>query len=159
MKVLNIHRRIYPLSKHQIFDLLSTLSTPNDEIWPTENWPKMKLDNGLAIGSKGGHGPIKYFVESIFFGNQILFRFTSPKGFLGIHKFDVKSVDENKTELVHTIDMDAKNSGYFIWISSVKWLHNALIEDGLDKIHYKITGEKKLTKWSLWVKILRTILK
>ena len=140
-------------------ELINSLATPEDEIWPTEKWPRMKLDNGLAVGSKGGHGPISYFVEVNIQSEQIVFRFTSPKGFDGVHKFDINVVQENKTELLHTIDMKVNLKAYFLWIVGIKWLHNALIEDGLDKIHNKITGESKVTQWNLWVRILRIVLK
>jgi len=158
MHIVNIHRRIFDLSQEQMGDLIHSLATPNDEIWPNEKWPKMKLDNGLSPGSKGGHGPIKYYVESIIPNTQVVFRFTGPKGFEGIHKFDIKHIQENKTELIHTLDMEANGNAYFLWFFGIKWLHNALIEDGLDKIHNKVTGELKVTKWNYWVRILRNVL-
>jgi len=46
-----------------VVELLNTLSTDNDKIWPKEKWPAMKFKGGINIGAKGGHGPIRYSVE------------------------------------------------------------------------------------------------
>jgi len=159
VRILNVHKRVFNLSKDKITELINTLSSPSDKVWPKEKWPKMKLDNGLSPGSKGGHGPIKYFVESHSLGKQVVFKFTRPKGFNGVHKFDINELSTNKTELVHTIDMEAKGKALLLWYTGVKWLHNALIEDGLDKIHNNIENDSKKTKWNLWVRILRVALK
>jgi len=138
MHVLNIHSRTYDLSKDNITNLLNTLSNNSDEIWPKEKWPRMKLDDP---------------------GKQIVFRFTHPKEFKGVHKFDIAALDNDKTKLTHTIDMKVNALGYFKWLVAVKWLHDALIEDGLDKLYTKTTGKSKVTPWNIWVKILRAILK
>lgn len=159
MHIVNVHKRVFDSSKNKIVDLLNTLSSDDDEVWPKEKWPRMKLDNGLTPGSKGGHGPISYFVESHDPGKQIVFRFTNPKGFEGVHKFDIEALGTDKTECVHTIDMEIKGIAVIKWFSVIKWLHDALIEDGLDKMHYKITNETKTTKWNLWVKMLRRFLR
>jgi len=119
----------------------------------------MKMDNGLDEGSRGGHGPIGYFVESHIPGQQIVFRFTKPNGFNGVHKFDIVEIESTKTELVHTIEMNVKGVALFQWFLVIKWLHNALIEDGLDKLHNTLTGDTKVAKWNIWVRILRAILK
>ncbi len=42
---------------------MMTLSSDNDLVWPKEHWPGMKLDKGLVLGARGGHGPIGYFFE------------------------------------------------------------------------------------------------
>lgn len=62
MKIINIHQRIIRQPLEEIGQLLSTLSTKEDKIMPIKNWPRMRLDNHLNIGSKGGHGPIRYEV-------------------------------------------------------------------------------------------------
>ena len=62
MKVINIHRRIINAPKAKTAELLKTLATENDMIIATDKWPRMRLDNGLNVNSKGGHGPIRYIV-------------------------------------------------------------------------------------------------
>ena len=90
---------------------------------------------------------------------EVVFRFTKPKGFHGVHKFDLIALDNQHTKVVHTIDMKAQGLALLQWHLAIRWLHDALIEDGLDKIHTKVTGESKRTPWNLWVKFLRSILK
>lgn len=60
MKVINIHKREIRQPKSELTKLFNTLATDNDVILATDKWSPMKLDNGLQVGSRGGHGPIKY---------------------------------------------------------------------------------------------------
>ena len=135
--------------------MLETLSTENDLVWPNEEWPAMKFKEGIKVGAVGGHGPIRYSVENYDPNSVIQFRFLRPLGFNGIHKFEVKELSSTQTEVTHFIDMKIDLRGTFIWLFSVKSLHNALVEDGLDKLENHFLDDKKLTKWSLWVMILR----
>lgn len=159
MKVINIHKRIINQPKSELNAIISTLATKEDKVWPTKNWPRMKLDQGLTKGSKGGHGPIGYFVEEYIPNELIQFKFTNPKNFVGIHKFEIKSLSLNKTEITHTIDMNAKGTGPLTWLIGVRWLHDALIEDALDQIENHFLNQKKQSNWNFWVKTLRLFLK
>lgn len=158
MKVINIHTRILNQPKRKISDLLETLSFKNDKMFPIEKWPRMKLNEGLKIGSMGGHGPIGYIVQKYFIGTLIEFKFTKPSGFKGIHRFDITALDHNKTEIKHTIEMETSGTGTAIWLFAVRWLHDALLEDSFDKVENHFLTEKKKTEWNIWVKILRTAL-
>ena len=159
MKVINIHKRIIDHPKGKVSELLGTLSTKNDKIWPYEKWPAIKFSEGLVEGSKGGHGPIRYSIEKYMPNEFILFRFIKPTGFNGIHKFEIIELENGKTELKHTIDMDAVGKGLFTWNLAIRTLHNALLEDALDKVENQFLTEKRKTEWTIWVKILRKILK
>ena len=158
MKVLNIHKRIINEPKENVAELLSTLSTENDRIWPFEKWPPMKFKNGIEVGAKGGHGPIRYTVEKYEPKNLIQFRFSRPKGFSGIHKFEVNELSNTQTEFKHTIDMKTIGKGILIWYFSIRALHNALIEDAFDKLENNFLPGQKYTKWNLWVKLIRKVL-
>ena len=124
-------------------------------VWPNKHWPAMKFKGGMKLGAKGGHGPIRYAVEKYDPHATIQFRFTSPLGFNGIHKFDVKELSDRQTEVTHVIDMKTNMRGAFIWLFAVKSLHNALVEDGLDKLENHFSEEEKSTMWNLWVRVLR----
>lgn len=140
-------------------ELFKTLSTNYDKVWPIEKWPAMKFETGIAVGAKGGHGPIKYDVE-IYDPNSIIqFRFSKPKGFNGIHKLEVNELDNAQTEITHTIDMTTNSRGTILWIIAIRSLHNALIEDAFDKIENNFFNGQKTSKWNLWVKLLRRALK
>jgi hypothetical protein len=146
MKVLNIHRRTLNYPKSKVTELLKTLSTENDKIWPNENWPEMKFKNGIQVGAKGGHGPIRYTVEKYNPQEIIQFRFSKPTGFIGVHKFEINELGNEKTEIIHTIDMNTKGKGILIWAFVIRPLHNALIEDGFDKLENNFSGNQKSTK-------------
>jgi hypothetical protein len=155
LKVLNIHKRTINQPKDKVTELLKTLSTENDRIWPKEKWPEMKFKEGIQIGAKGGHGPIRYTTEKYNPNEIIQFRFSKPNGFNGIHKFEIKELDKEKTEIKHTIDMNTEGKGTLIWTFAICSLHNALIEDGFDKLENNFSDNRKSTEWNIWVKFLR----
>ena len=154
MKVLNIHKRIINQPKTNITKLLETLATENDKIWPNEKWPAMRFKEGVKIGSKGGHGPIRYSIEK-YSNDLIQFRFSKPYGFNGIHKFEISALSEEETEIKHTIEMHTVGKATFLWLFVIRSLHNALIEDAFDKLENNFLEKQKSTKWNFWVKFLR----
>ncbi|WP_027077993.1 hypothetical protein [Maribacter antarcticus] len=155
MKVLNIHKRTINQPKSKVTELLKTLSTENDRIWPKKEWPEMKFNDGIQVGAKGGHGPIRYSVEKYIPSEIIQFRFLKPNGFNGIHKFEINELTNEKTEIKHTIDMITQGKGTLIWTFAIRSLHNALIEDGFDKLENNFSDNRKSTEWNIWVKFLR----
>lgn len=159
MKVINIHTRIINQPKEEITALFESLASKNDKMLATDKWPPMRLNDGKQKGSKGGHGAIRYTVQKYIADELIQFEFTRPKGFNGIHKFEITELAKNKTELKHTIDMYTTGTGIFAWSIAIHWLHDAYIEDAFDKVENYFLSKKKKTEWSIWVKILRQVLK
>ena len=155
MKVLNIHKRTIHQPKSKVSELLKTLSTENDLIWPKENWPEMKFKDGIQVGAKGGHGPIRYTVEKYDPNEIIQFRFSKPIGFNGIHKFEIRELSDKQTELKHTIDMNTEGKATLKWLFVIRSLHNALLEDGFDKLENIFSNEKRHSEWNIWVKMIR----
>jgi hypothetical protein len=155
LKVLNIHKRILNQPKSKVSELIKALSSENDKIWPKGKWPAMKFEGGIQVGAKGGHGPIRYTVEKYNPNEIIQFRFSRPKGLNGIHKFEIRELGDNQTEIKHTIDMNTEGKGTWLWLLAIRSLHDALIEDGFDKLENNFPGEVKSTEWSGWVKFLR----
>jgi hypothetical protein len=96
MKIRNIHQREYGQPSEVISEILDTLSSKNERLWPDEFWPPMILDNGLELNSLGGHGPIGYFVSGFNKGIFIEFTFTKPKEFIGTHMFEVLKISSEK---------------------------------------------------------------
>jgi hypothetical protein len=158
MKVINIHKRVIQQPKTEIAKLFNTLATDHDMMLATDKWPRMKLDKGLQVGSKGGHGPIKYFVTDYQPEKSITFQFALT-GFNGFHRFDIKELEANKTELSHIINMTTTGSATLKWGLAIRWLHDAFIEDAFDKVENHFTKDKKNSEWSLWVRTLRRIMK
>ncbi len=158
MKILNVHSRIINEPIDKVSRLLDTLATPNDKMLALTKWPAIRLDQGLAPGSKGGHGPIRYTVIDYVPRQSIRFEFSQPKGFVGFHQFEFIALDVNQTEIKHTIDMDAVGMGVLTWFIAIRWLHDAFAEDALDIIENRFIDHKQTSSWSLWVRFLRRIL-
>ncbi len=160
MKVTNIHERMLKQPSHRVSPLLSTLASGQEDlIMPHEKWPAMRLDRGLRVGSKGGHGPIRYIVRAYVPGERIRFEFTGPKGFHGTHEFEILAISPTETCMRHTIEMITRGRGTLAWAVAIRWLHDALVEDAFDNVENYFTNEGKSTPWSPWVRFLRMVLR
>lgn len=119
----------------------------------------MVLNNGLKINSFGGHGPIGYYISNYAIGKSIEFTFTKPKEYIGTHRFEIIETAANTTLLKHSINMSLNSKGIVTWYFAIKWLHDALLEDCLDKVHNQIHKSQIQTPHNFWVKYLRNRLK
>ena len=155
MKVVNIHSREYRVASSEVCCLIDTLSSENDLLWPHRLWPRMKFDKSLAVSAKGGHGPIRYFVEEYMPGKRVVFRFTVPNGFDGYHGYDVFELEKNKTELRETLMMKTHGMAQLLWPLIFRPLHDALIEDSLSFAELRLNLTPTVLEWSWWVKFLR----
>jgi hypothetical protein len=158
LKIINFHKREIARPKSEIAKLFKTLATENDMMLATDKWSQMKLDKGLEVGSKGGHGPIKYLVTDYQQDKSITFQFDLT-GFDGFHKFELKELETHKTELSHIIDMTTTGSATLKWTFAIRWLHDAYIEDAFDKVENHFSVDKKSSKWSWWVRTLRKVMR
>jgi hypothetical protein len=159
MQVLNVHKRIINQPKNRVSELLDNLSSNKDIIWPSENWTAIRFKDGLQIGSKGGHGTIRYTIVDYIEGEHLKFQFTKPEGFHGTHEFNIIEIDSNKVEINHIIKMKTSGLAMFTWVFAIRWLHDALIEDAFDKVENLFLSEKITTNYSIWVKLLRAYFK
>jgi hypothetical protein len=157
-RVLNIHERMLDIPADRAGELIDSLASASDLLWPADRWPAMQFDRPLGVGAVGGHGPIRYCVDSYASGRNIQFRFVEPRGFVGIHRFEIESTGNGRTTLRHVIDMRAVGLAWLAWTVAIRPLHNALLEDALDRA--EIFGGKQLPKreWSVWVRFVRWIM-
>lgn len=147
MPVYNVHERLLPDAAGSLIDDL-------DQIWP-EVWPRMWLDRPMAVGASGGHGLIRYTVDSYVPGEWVRFRVTAPRGFVGFHEFTSHDAPGG-TVLRHTIAMSLHGSARLIWPLAIRWLHDAMIEDILDRAEHALTGSvAHPSQWSPYVRLLR----
>ncbi len=157
--VRNIHERNFRSSPQEVGDLINRLASDNDILWPGDRWPPMRFDRPLQVGAEGGHGPIRYYIESYQPYKNIKFRFTSPKGFNGTHEFIVEEHSSEVT-LRHVILMEVEGRAKYTWMFIIRWLHDALIEEAFDRVEAYLTKKSyKPRRMSLWVRILRYIAK
>ena len=159
MRVINSHKRIINQPVNQVSELLQTLATSDDKIWPIKAWPAMRFKDGLKLGNSGGHGLIRYTIVAFVPGEHIKFEFFKPEGFNGTHEINIKSISENISEIIHLIQMNTTFKAYFLWIFVIRWLHEALIVDAFDKVENYFLMEKKTTPYSVWVTLLRDFYK
>lgn len=152
--VENVHERRLPRSS-AVGDLLDTLATPADRLWPWERWPAMSFDPDVRVGAAGGHGPIRYTIDTYVPGRHIRFRFLKPTGFDGYHEFCVVPATEDQVVLRHSLVMRARGWALLSWPVVVRPLHDALIEDALHKAAGEVGQDEHPPRWSPWVRLLR----
>lgn len=156
MYVRNVHSRDYDAEPETLGALLDTLASDGDLIWPAEHWPRMRFDRPLGVGATGGHGPIRYFVEAYEPGQSIVFRFTAPRGFDGSHTFMVERL-ERGARLTHLLVMDTSMRATLPWTVLYRPLHDALVEEALDRAADAVGEAPAAPPWSWYVRLLRSI--
>lgn len=112
----------------------------------------------LAVGAAGGHGPIRYSVEAYTPGTMVRLRFAPSLGLHGTHALLVLSDGDGGTLLRH--ELVARTSGRMrlAWPMAVRWLHDALIEDLLDRAETEVDGAvARPARWSPWVRLLHAL--
>lgn len=160
MRVFNVHQRSFAAPRDGVGRLVDGLASESDALWPHDNWPAMRFPQGLTVGSKGGHGPIRYTVTEVIPGARAAFRFDPEglaAGFSGSHYFDVVP-NRGQVILRHVIDARCGLGTWLKWMIVVRPLHNALAEDALDRAERELTGTvHQPNRWGLWVRTLRSI--
>lgn len=126
----NEHQRVVPQSMTQAWQLLATVGSADDRVWPAGRWPAMVLDDGLRPGSRGGHGPIRYRVATVDPGRAV--RFDLEPGLTGWHEFRIDPVGETRVRWTHTLVITDPNP---LVVAAIEPLHDALIEDLLDQVN------------------------
>lgn len=159
MHVINIHERKLQASVAEAGALLDGLASPEDRLWPSAAWPRMKLDRPLGIGARGGHGPIRYVVETHDRGRSVRFRFTAPEGFEGGHGFDLRKDEVACSTLRHVLEMRVSCRARLSWPLIYRPLHDALIEDALDCAQTSLGEAHPTASWSTYVRLLRWVLR
>jgi carbon monoxide dehydrogenase subunit G len=118
----------------------------------------MRFDKPLGVGAMGGHGPVRYVIEVYESAERIVFRFTSPKGFDGTHGFEVVPAGQG-TRLRHFLSMRVRGTARIAWPTVFRPLHDALIEDALDKAERSLGFTPVPHSWPLTVRLLRRALR
>jgi len=158
MHVRNVHDRTLAARRKEVGAMIDSLASSRDALWPHQTWPAMTLDRPLSVGAVGGHGPIRYTVEAYEQGQSVRFRFTAPRGFIGTHGVEVESLGEGTTRLRHVLEMKTSGRARLTWPIVFRPLHDALIEDSLDRAERSLGLEPRPARWSLWVRLLRWVL-
>jgi hypothetical protein len=137
MAVRNVHRRALPIPIDEGEALLRSLASHEDRLWPGDQWWPQRFDGGLVPGAKGGHGPVRYKVESVA-PRRVVYRFPARGWFRGTHRFDLLPHPQG-CELVHTLEGTLHGRGRLLWPAMVRPLHDALVEDVLERA-WRVSG-------------------
>jgi hypothetical protein len=158
VKVRNVHERALDAPVERVGALIDSLSSRADRLWPWERWPPLRLDRGLVAGATGGHGPVRYRVEEYEPGECVVFRFTGPRGFRGTHGYRLERDGARRTVLRHELEMEPAGPALITWPLFFRPLHDALVEDSLDKAEREVVGSVRTPRrWSRRVRLLRAV--
>lgn len=157
MGVYNLHQRRLPATPEQVGELLDGLAGRDDRLWP-DRWPALSLDRPLTVGASGGHGPVRYTVEGYLPGRWVRFRFRAPRGFDGFHEFTVLPDPSGGAVLRHLLAMRARGPALLTWPLVFRPLHDALLEDALDRAERELTGTVLApARWGVYTRVLRRL--
>lgn len=156
--VRNVHERHLRATPEQVGALLDRLSGADDPLWPGGAWPPLRLDRPLGVGADGGHGPVRYRVEAYVPGRLIRFRFDPAMGIDGWHALEVVPETPEVTVLRHVLVARPRGRMLLRWPLAVRWLHDAVLEDLLDRAERELHGVvARPGRWTPWVRVLRRI--
>lgn len=161
MRIRNVHERRLPVPALALGPLVDGLGEDDDRLWPQDRWPAMRFDRALQLGAVGGHGPVRYSVSEYAPGNRVVFEFDPgrglTRGFTGHHSFEVEEQGRISV-LRHVLEADCTPRAWLRWVILIRPLHNALLEDALDRAESSMgTVPEVPATWSFWVRLLRRI--
>jgi hypothetical protein len=157
MKIVNVHQRLLHAHPERVGALIDTLASPGDRLWPHHAWPRMRFDRPLGVGATGGHGPIRYVVESYVPGQCVRFRFTAPRGMDGWHALEVLDATPVHCVLEHRVEMRLSGPALLSWPLLYRPLHDALVEDALTQAEASLGLPQHPRAWSARVRLLRRL--
>jgi hypothetical protein len=154
--VRNVHERRIPVPVGDLGPLLDRFGGPDDLLWPSPRWSPLVLDGPVAVGAAGGHGPIRYRVTGHDPGRRVEFTFDPRTGLHGTHVFTVEPDGGSGSIVRHVAEGRLSGATVLAWPLVIRWLHDALIEDLLDRAEVAAgTGPARPQRWSPLVRLLR----
>jgi hypothetical protein len=161
MTFINVHQRTLPVSARRIGQLVDEAAKRDSPLWPSDNWPPMILDRPLGVGAEGGHGMVRYACSAYQPGRLVEFTFVPGFMLRGTHTFEILDASQGDgCVLRHVLSVHPRDVAcWFGFHLAVRWLHNALMEDLLDRAA-TVVGHPpaKSAHWSVWVRLLRAYL-
>ena len=154
MNVVNVHHRLLHASPARVSELLASLGSPDDCLWPRNGWPRMRLDGPVAPGAAGGHGPIRYRVEAWQPGRLVRFRFAGMRGVEGWHAFEILDATPHHCVLEHRMEARLGGTTALKWACFIRPLHDACVEDALSQAQASLGETPRSVPWSPVVRLL-----
>ncbi|MFE2286712.1 SRPBCC family protein [Streptomyces sp. NPDC059443] len=154
----NFQQRTIDAPAAEVSALLDRLGSPQDRIWPAQAWSPLRLDAGLAVGSSGGHGMIRYSVAAYEPGRRVRFTFAPGLGMTGYHEFLITPEGPDRCRVSHTAAGRLEGKMRLLWPLAIRWMHEALLQDFFDNIQRAATNHlPHPARWSVRVRLLRLV--
>jgi hypothetical protein len=145
MKVLNVHERELPAPPETVGQLVDDL----DGIWPVNRWPALRWNGDEAV-----FGFMRWNVLERGPG-RLVFDIRSPRGITGEHRFEVEPAPGGGAVLRHTVHVETHGRGRLTWPLAIAPIHDALLEDVLDRAQESVGGAPVERPFSRRVRLLR----
>jgi RimJ/RimL family protein N-acetyltransferase len=136
---VNVHERHIAGDPDEIGGLLETWGSAGDRFWCSELLVPASFRRGLEVGSRGGHGAIRYRVVEHTPGRSVRVEFEPGVGLRGHHGFEIHPTANGECRLRH--ELVATPEGVFraAW-PLFRPVHDAGVEDILDHVERTVTG-------------------
>jgi hypothetical protein len=156
MRFERTHRREIDAPAATVGALIDTLGSEHDRLWPSREWPTLAIgfDRALAVGVKGGHGPMRYVVSEYLPSEAVEFRFDRRSGVAGTHRLHVQALGPGRSRLTHTVDANL-GLRYAVVLPAFRAMHDAVLADLLDRAELHATG--RLAQPSVAPRWLRSV--
>ncbi|GGM37735.1 hypothetical protein GCM10012275_05980 [Longimycelium tulufanense] len=157
--VHNVHSRELPLPAREAAPLVDEIAEPQRSVWPAPQWPPLLLDRPLGVGAAGGHGLVRYTCSRYEPGRRVEFTFARSVGIEGTHSLEILDGPAPGTcVLRHEIRGTCRRAMVLLWPLVVRWMHDALLEDLLDRAE-RVAGRapERPARWSPWVRLLHAL--
>jgi hypothetical protein len=135
--VRSVHSRVTDGTMKDAERLLATLGGADDRIWPKDRWLRLRLDEGLEVGSHGKQGPVRYRVLEVEPGRRVRFEFEPgcKPALTGWHELRVDPAGDDGLSWTHELMLEHPSAQVR---SILLPLHDALIEDLLDQVEVEV---------------------
>lgn len=154
--VTSVHVRYVACAPDRAGALLARFDEAASPCWPHRHWPRDAFDGPMRVGATGGHGATRYRVEQYRPGHGVVFRFTAPERYEGIHGFLIAADGQGRTAITHFTHLRLSNYHRLMWHVCVRWVHDALIGDLLDGMESHLTGAvARPRRWKWRVHVIR----
>ena len=156
MRVHDVHERWLPGTRASVGALIDSLGSDDDRLWPHDEWVAMRFDRPLGVGASGGHGFVRYEVVDYDAGRLVRFRYRRPRGLVGEHRFETEpGAGDGRTVMRHVVEAETHGLMSLFWPWGAKPVHDAMIEDALDRAEAHLGGTPRARRRSLWVRFSR----
>lgn len=154
--VVSLHQRTLNCDTAALGRLLERFDDPQSALWPYRLWPRDDFDGPMRLGAIAGHGATRYRLEQYRPGRTAVFRFIAPRGYRGVHGFEIQALDDGQTCLMHFTCLRLNLYHWLMWQVLVRWVHDALLGDLLDGAELQLCGTVQAPRrWKWRVHLIR----